>query len=80
MRRRVFLNKIGHHSVATIYALVQGKDDYALIMSDCNHTVEFAIDYYNAKDRANTLHKIDTMLKVLTEFRAALEKNFAQKA
>lgn len=78
MKRRVFLNKPGYHSVGAILARCEN-NGYELVMSDCNHTVSFSIDAYDVPGRENTLYKVDTMIRVLTEFREALAKNFAKK-
>lgn len=73
MLRRQFLNRPGHNSVAAIFATVDAEEKFSqLILSDCNHSVDFDVSIYNASDRGNTLFKIDTMLRVLKEFRAAV--------
>lgn len=73
MRRRLFLNKPGFHSVGAIYAKTDGKGNNELILSDCNHTVSFSVGVYDEEDRENTLFKLRRMIDVLTEFRKAVE-------
>lgn len=75
MRRRVFLNKPGEHSVAAIYAAVE-KGTYTLKMSDCDRSITFSIDAYDNEGRENSLFKVNTMIEVLTDFRTALLKDF----
>lgn len=78
MRKRIFLNKAGYHSVAAIYAEVK-KGSYTLKMADCDRTVSFEIDGYDAESKVNSLRKVDLLINTLVEFRAALVKDFARK-
>lgn len=81
---RRFLNKPGFHAGAYIRAEVentarrkatQGGLDYnpapgiVLEIADCHRRVDFAFDVDTAAGRANTLHKLDTMIRVLERFR-----------
>ena len=75
MRRRVFLNRPGQHSVAAIYAAVD-KGTYTLKMSDCDRSITISIDGYDEEGRENSLFKVNTMIGVLTDFRDALLKDF----
>lgn len=84
--RRALLNRTGHHSTAAIVAEVQDMSDMpadrteywdnipdAIVqISDCNRSVNIEINWDTEDDRSNSLHKIDTMLDTLTEFRQYL--------
>lgn len=83
--KREFLNLPGHHSMANIVASITNEReeniekgerwiDIHLGIADCNRTISLAIDYYSKEDRDNALHKVDTLINTLTEFREALEK------
>ena len=83
--KREFLNLPGHHSMANIVAsITKDRDDdiekgnrwvdIHLGVADCSRTISLAFDYYTKEDRDNALHKVDTMINTLTEFREALEK------
>jgi hypothetical protein len=43
-----------------------------LEMADCSKKVNFEFEIYTGNDRQNTFHKVDGLIKVLTEFRDAL--------
>lgn len=75
MRKRVWLNKPKHHSTAAVYAVVE-KGVYELKLMDCDRSVSFAIDGYDADDRDNTLYKVTKLVDILIDFRDALEKEF----
>lgn len=83
--KREFLNLPGHHSMANIVtSITKERDDDVekgnrwvdihLGIADCSRTISLVIDYYTKEDRQNALHKVDTMINTLTEFREALEK------
>lgn len=40
-----------------------------LQMTDCYRAITFEIHWHSAKERKNTLHKLDTMIAALTAFR-----------
>lgn len=46
--------------------------DYCLQVSDCDRSLRFEINWQTPQERANSLHKIDTMIATLSEFREAL--------
>jgi len=80
---RAMLNKPGFQSTAAIVAEVDNSDaidddtryygpNATLAISDCDRKVSFDFDYDTPEGRANNLHKVDTLIKVLTEFREAL--------
>lgn len=78
MRKRIFLNKPSEHSVAAIFAEVK-RGQYTLKLSDCDHTVTFAIEGYDEEQRVNSLRKLDLIIKTVSEFRVALAKDFERK-
>jgi hypothetical protein len=41
-------------------------------IANCDRSIAFEIDWQTPSERANTLHKLDTMVGVLTEFRDAV--------
>lgn len=82
--KREFLNLPGHHSMANIVADItkyRGDEEKGerwinihLGIADCNRTITLAIDYEDVEERKNALHKVDTLINTLTEFREALNK------
>lgn len=84
--KREFLNLPGHHSMANIVAsIVKYRDggdpekgerwiDIQLGIADCSRTITLSIDHESKEDRENALHKVDTLISTLSEFREALEK------
>ena len=89
--KREFLNLPGHHSMANIVASItkyrdedvekgQRWIDIHLGIADCNRTITLSIDYDGEEDRKNALHKVDTLIDTLTEFREALEKELKYQA
>jgi hypothetical protein len=84
VRIRKFLNKPGHHAGAYVLAEVEdstkhkkGKHGWPyvhvdLTLADCSRVVSFDFNLSSAKDRANSLHKIDILVDSLTQFRDAL--------
>lgn len=64
-----------------IHAYVgKDKDGVELKISDCDRTVSLDFDGYDEDGRANSLHKIDTLVSVLTQFSEALHKKYEPKA
>ena len=41
-------------------------------ISDCDRSIGFELDWIDEAGRANSLHKLDTLIDTLTEFRAAV--------
>ena len=89
--KREFLNMPGHHSMANIVtSITKYRDEdiekghrYVEIhvgIADCSRTITVAWDYDDEADRKNSLHKIDTLINTLTEFREALEKELKYQA
>ncbi len=83
--RKEFLNLPGHNGMANIVAQITknqwNSDDelyrnleLKLDFADCDRKVSMDLGYHNDYDRENTLHKVDTMIDVLSEFREVLEK------
>ena len=46
--------------------------DYVLILADCHHAIELEFSLINAKEREESLAKIDTLAKVVNRFREVL--------
>lgn len=82
--KREFLNLPGHHSMANIVTDIRkysGNEEKGerwieihVGIADCDRKITLAFDYENEEDRKNSLHKVDTLINTLTEFREALEK------
>jgi len=79
--RREFLNLPGFHSTAFIYAEVEktnGHDEYAadceLALSDCSRKITISIDLGSDAERNNSIHKLDTLINTLTDFRRAVKR------
>lgn len=73
---RKWLNIKGYHSTAFILAkFIPGSDDkykYVdtnLCIGDCSRQIELSIDVETKEDRHNTIQKLDTLIKVLTQLR-----------
>lgn len=77
---RKWLNKPGHESAAFILAeVVRSNDrwlDTTLMIGDCDRKISLNFTSAWGENRegshANNLHKIDTLINVLTGFRAAV--------
>lgn len=82
--RKAFLNLPGLNSTASIVTHITHNEmneysDYQrsnvhLFISDCSRTIEFDIDLRTEYERENAIHKVDTLIKVLSDFKVALEK------
>lgn len=72
---RKFINRPGHHTVASVLAAV-GKGETTFILADCNRMVSLDFDSYTKTARKNSLYKAQALIDVLTEFKAALEAEF----
>lgn len=85
VRIRKFLNKPGYHAGAYVLAEVEdstkhkkGKHGWPyvhvdLTLADCSRVVSFDFNLSSARDRANSLHKIDLLVDSLIQFRDALQ-------
>jgi hypothetical protein len=51
-----------------------------LTLADCSRIVSFDFDLSSARQRANSLHKIDVLVDTLTQFRDALQAEAALAA
>lgn len=89
--RKEFLNLPGQESVACIVTHIKkgdwGKQDnlyrnteYELTITDCSDQAKLNLEHDTEYDRLNSLHKVDTLIKVLTDFREALVKEFEIQA
>ena len=87
LNRREFVNYPGYYSAGYILAYVEDTTDRSigedfsydditprilLEVGDCANVAKFELDMNSENERANTLHKIDTMIDVLTEMREAV--------
>lgn len=86
--RREFLNLPGFHADAYVVAYVEDTEEreiqksystwrnpeprLILEISDCSNRISLEFELDNALNRKNSFHKIDTLIEVLTEFRAGL--------
>ncbi|MGH2702105.1 MAG: hypothetical protein ACRDJ2_10065 [Actinomycetota bacterium] len=85
VRIRKFLNRPGYHAGAYVLAQVEDsskhkKDKYGwpyvhvdLTLADCSRVVSFDFDLSTARQRANSLHKVDVLVDSLIQFRDALQ-------
>ena len=79
--KRAFLNPASTHLTSYIHAHIQtgpdGPDkwgDNMVIIADCRRVVQLEFFLGTKRDRRNSLAKIDLLIKLLTQFRAALAK------
>ena len=49
-----------------------------LEIADCSERIELEFEFYNERRRANSLHKLDTLITALRVFRKGLEEEFAE--
>ena len=75
-RKRVFLNPISLSAPSFIQAVADSSNEgtyvlgnYVLIIADCDRRIMLEFSLGNAHQRANSLKKIDKLLKVISEFR-----------
>ena len=79
--KRAFLNPASTHLTSYIHAHVQtGQDgpdkwgDNRVLIADCKRVVELEFFLGTKRDRRISLAKIDLLIKLLMQFRAALAK------
>ncbi len=79
--KRVFLNPASTHLTSYIHAHVQtgheGPDkwgDNRVIIADCNRVVQLEFFLGSKRERRLSLAKIDLLINILMQFRAALAK------
>ena len=79
--KRAFLNPASTHQTSYIQAHVQtgqeGPDkwgDNMVIIADCKRVVQLEFFLGSKRDRRISLAKIDLLIKILMQFRAALAK------
>jgi hypothetical protein len=70
--KRAFLNLPDCHSVAFVYAKLDGEHPKwpDLMIGDCSRSISLDVSL-NTEDCDNTLHKLDVLTRTLKEFRAA---------
>ena len=49
-----------------------------LEIADCDRRIELEFEVYSERRRANSLHKLDTLITALRVFRKGLEEEFAE--
>jgi hypothetical protein len=49
-----------------------------LEIADCNDSIQLEFEVYSASRRANSLHKLDSLITALRVFRSGLEAEFAE--
>ena len=85
--RKEFLNTAGYQGQANIVTYIIKSDwgnkdkydrdvDIKLDIADCSRVISMDIDDYDSDARENSLHKVDTLIEVLTDLRKALKKEF----
>lgn len=75
--KRAFLNPASTHLTSYIQAYVQRGDkwgDNTVLIADCKRLVQLEFFLGTKRHRRNSLAKIDLLIDVLTQFRAALVK------
>ncbi len=85
VRIRRFLNRPGHHAGAYVHAVVGDSStcvepdcthdwcvDVDLTIADCSRIVSLDFEIGTAAERRNSLHKVDTLIDALGQFREAL--------
>ena len=81
-RKRKFLNKTGHHSLASIFVEVTDieKDkknkwahtpDVTFKISDCSRVLDLDFSMYTETEYKNSLYKIELLEGILAEFKDA---------
>ncbi|HYJ20832.1 MAG TPA: hypothetical protein VEW07_02270 [Solirubrobacterales bacterium] len=57
--------------------------DYTLQIANCDRSISFELEFETSAERANNLHKVDTLIETLTRFREALadeQRLYAERA
>lgn len=82
--RKEFLNLPGQHSNASVvaqimkYGLNEHRDaesvDVELYISDCRRTISLELGLGDEYARENAIHKVETLIDVLEEFKTSLKK------
>ena len=71
------LNLPGFYSDATIFSTIRSDGRWTsaeIDIRDCFKKISFEFDFETAGDKKNNLHKVDTLIKHLQQFRKALVK------
>ena len=74
---RKFINRPGHHTVASVLLSVN-KRETTFILADCNRMINLDFDSYTKDARKNSLYKAQVLIDVLIEFKAAMEAEFKE--
>ena len=75
--KRAFLNPASTHLTSYIQAYVQRGDkwgDNTVLIADCKRVVQLEFFLGTKRHRRISLAKIDLLIEILTQFRAALAK------
>ena len=89
--RKEFLNLAGHNGMANIVTQIikspWGDDDelnrsidVKLDFADCSRVISMDIETHDDYSRENSIHKVDVLIDVLSEFREALVKELKYQA
>lgn len=77
---RALLNLPGHHSTAAIVAEIQPGTSFSYInISDCSRQISIECPTGDEDDFENTMHKVNTMIDVLSSYRRALKAEGRKK-
>ena len=72
---RKFLNRPGHHELASVLAEVSRRNTKFSI-SDCSRQIDLTFDSYDKKALNNSLNKAQILIDTLTEFKKALAEEY----
>ncbi len=85
VERREFLNKFSNLGAYVIAIVEDARDkhvcckdsdewhDISLRIGDCSREIDLYFDLSTVEERENSLHKIRTLVEVLSEFKRAIE-------
>lgn len=78
-RKRVFLSPVSTGFTSYVFAEAESSDggeyrlgNYILILADCHRRIQLEFFLGTARDRRQSLAKLDVLLEVLSAFRSAL--------
>ena len=85
---RALLNGRGHQTTAAIVCEIEDVSkweseqgdyvplpEYIFQIANCDRSIAFMLDFGSAREHRNNLKKIDTMIRVLQEFRAGVDSS-----
>lgn len=78
--RREFLNLEGHHSHAHIIAASPKDRAYGSVsLMDCSEVINLSLEWRDEDEYENTLHKLDTLIDILKDFKKSIQKSYKAK-